>query len=64
MGNYSKSELEEAIVSTTSTLSKCEKAFEKLKEGTPQHTLMKRRIQSFHIALQLMECELEKHSNR
>jgi hypothetical protein len=55
---YNKYELEEAIKSISSTLSKCEKAFEKLKEGTSQHTLMKRRIKSFHISLELIKKEL------
>ncbi|MCL2077640.1 MAG: hypothetical protein FWH08_04450 [Oscillospiraceae bacterium] len=58
MSNYDKSELEEAVKSISSTLSKCEKALDKLREGTSQHTLTKRRIKSFHISLELIEKEL------
>jgi len=57
MGNYTRNELDEAFRAISSTLSKCEKAFEKLEQGTPQYTLLKRRIKAFHIALQLIECE-------
>lgn len=55
MNNYSRAELEEAVKSLTSTLSKCEKSFEKLEEGTSQHTLMKRRIKAFCISLELVQ---------
>jgi len=55
---YTKSELDEAHKSISSTLSECEKAFEKLKQGTSQHTLMKRRIEAFRIALELIEDKL------
>jgi len=60
MTNYSKSELEEASRSIISTLNKCQKSFEKLAEGTPQYTLMKRRIKALEISLQLIENELSK----
>jgi hypothetical protein len=59
MIKYSKKELEEALKSLNSTLSKCEKALPKLKEGSAQHTLMVRRINSFRIAIVLVEKELE-----
>jgi hypothetical protein len=59
MNSYSKTELEEAIKSMTSTLNKCEKSFEKLAEGTSQHTLMKRRIKAFLISLELMKKEFD-----
>ena len=58
MENYTRSELEEAFRSISSTLSKCEKAFEKLEQGTAQHTLLKRRIEAFRIALELIACEI------
>jgi len=54
------SELKEAFKSIFSTLSKCEKAFEKLKQGTPQHTLLKKRIDAFRIALALIEAEIDR----
>jgi len=55
---YTRIELSEAHKSISSTLSKCEKAFEKLKQGTSQYTLMKRRIEAFRIALELIEDKL------
>ncbi|MCL2003671.1 MAG: hypothetical protein FWG72_06680 [Oscillospiraceae bacterium] len=58
MENYAKADLEEALKSISSTVSKCEKAFEKLKAGTPQHTLTQRRIKAFHIAAYLITKEL------
>jgi len=59
MIKYSKGELEEALKSLNSTLSKCEKAMPKLKENSAQHTLMVRRINSFRIAIALVKRELE-----
>ena len=58
MDNYTKNDLEEALYTITSTISKCEKAFEKLKEGTSQHTLTKRRIKALYIANSLIAREL------
>ena len=55
---YAKADLEEALKSIFSTVSKCEKALEKLKEGTPSHTLTKRRIKAFNIATHLITKEL------
>lgn len=52
-------ELREALRAINSTISKCEKAQEKLREGTPQHTLTKRRLEAFYIATALIEKELE-----
>ena len=51
-------DLREALRSIESTTSKCEKALVKLREGTPQHTLTKRRIEAFQIAAALIEKEL------
>ena len=56
---YSKEELTEAIRALDSTLSKCEKAQEKLRVGTPQHTLTKRRIAALKIAIDLIGEKLE-----
>ena len=58
MSIYTERELEEALKSISSTLNKCEKSFEKLKQGTPQYTLMERRIKSFAISLELIRREL------
>lgn len=57
--DYTKEELTEAIRALDSTLSKCEKAQEKLRAGTPQHTLTKRRIAALKIAIDLMGEKLE-----
>lgn len=53
-----KYELQEALRAINSTMSKCEKSFTKLAEGTSQHTLMKRRLAAFHIAVELIEKEM------
>ena len=58
MEHFTKTELEEALRAITSTISKCEKVQPKLKEGTPQHTLLIRRIKALHIAAVLIEREL------
>ena len=58
MIDYTKNELEDAFKAISSTLGKCEKAFEKLNKGTSQYTLMKRRIEAFRIALELIENKL------
>ena len=52
-------ELNEALRSIESTLSKCEKALTKLREGTSQHTLTARRIDAFRIAVTLIKEKLE-----
>lgn len=52
-------DLREALRAIGSTIGKCEKAQEKLREGTPQHTLTKRRLAAFTIAVELIERELE-----
>lgn len=52
--DYTKEELAEAARALGSTLGKCEKAWEKLREGTPQHTLTKRRIAALKIAIDLI----------
>jgi hypothetical protein len=59
MVQYTKTELEEAIRSIASTIGKCEKAREKLAEGTPQRTLTDRRIKAFKIAIELIEKQLK-----
>lgn len=59
MRTYSEQELLEAKRSIASTQSKCEKAILKLTPGKSQHTLTKRRIEAFQIALELIDRELE-----
>ena len=58
MGSYTKEELKEALRAIASTISKCEKVQPKLKAGTPQHTLLVRRIKALQIAVALIEKEL------
>jgi hypothetical protein len=59
---FTKEELEEALRSIDSTISKCEKVQPKLKQGTSQHTLLIRRIKAFQIALTLIKQELKNHN--
>lgn len=59
MNTFTKFELEEASRAITSTISKLEKVQPKLKQGTPQHTLVIRRIKAFNIASELIQKELE-----
>ena len=60
MGNFTKEELEEALRSINSTISKCEKVQPKLKEGSSQHTLLVRRIKALQIAAELIGREMER----
>lgn len=62
MENYTKEELEEALKAIDSTIRKCEKVQPKLKEGTPQHTLLIRRIKALQISSTLISRELELHN--
>jgi len=57
--SHEKEELREALRAIESTIHKCEKALPKLKQGTPQHTLLSRRIKAFQIALSLIKRELQ-----
>ena len=56
---HTPEELAEAQRSIASTLSKCEKALEKLRPGSSAHTLTVRRIRAFQIALALIDREME-----
>ncbi|WP_372999099.1 hypothetical protein [Lutispora sp.] len=58
--SFNKEDLEKALPPITSTISKCEKAQEKLKEGTPQLTLTRKMIQALYISLSLITKELNK----
>jgi hypothetical protein len=59
MEKHTKDELQEALRAIGSTISKCEKVLPKLKPGTPQHTLLMRRIKAFQLAVALIERELD-----
>jgi hypothetical protein len=59
MTSFTPDELIEAKKSLDSILNKCEKAFAKLKENSPQHTLMLRRINALRVSLNLIEKELQ-----
>lgn len=56
---YTPEELAEARRFIASTLSKCERALEKLRPGSSAHTLTVRRIRAFQIALVLIDREVE-----
>lgn len=63
MNDYTKEELQEALRSIASTISKCEKVLPKLKQGSSQHTLLIRRIKAFNIASALITNELRNKHN-
>lgn len=56
---YTQEELKEALRAITSLISKCEKAQEKLRQGTSQWTLLRNRIKAFHISSSLITKALE-----
>ncbi len=58
---YTKDELIEALRPVTSIISKCEKAQQKLTEGTSPHTRFKNIIKAMHISKSLITDEI---SNR
>ena len=58
MEPFSKDDLEESIKSISSILCKCNKAFTKFKQGTPQYTLLLKRIKALEMSLVLLEKEL------
>lgn len=58
MDSFTSEELKEALRALESTISKCQKALPKLKEGTPQHTLLTRRIKALQISIALIQREL------
>ncbi len=57
---FSKEELAEALRAINSTIMKCEKIRPKLAAGTPQHTLLTRRLEAFAIAVTLIKRELDR----
>ena len=56
---YSRQELEDALRAVESIISKCEKALPGQKEGSPQRTLLTRRIKAMRISAYLIEKERE-----
>ena len=54
MEDYTRQEMEEAREALRSMLHKCERAAEKLRFGTPQHTLVNHRIHALRLALVLI----------
>lgn len=63
MADFSKEELGEARRAIESTIGKCEKVQPKLKPGTPQHTLLVRRLKALRISLALIDRALEAQGN-
>lgn len=59
MDEYTKEELQEAYRAIASLIGKCEKAKEKLRQGTSQYTLLNNRIAALHISLSLITKALE-----
>lgn len=57
MHKYVSEEFEEALQVVSSTISNCEKAQLKFKEGTSQHTLLKNRIKALYISKSLITNE-------
>lgn len=55
MKPHTPEEWQEAQRAIESMRSKCEKALLKLKPGTSSHTLTRRRIAAFHLALELLK---------
>ena len=55
---YNQEELKEALGAIESLLGKCEKAQEKLAQGTSQWTLMKDRINALRISAELIRREI------
>ena len=57
--SYSNKELKEALRALLSLWTKCEKAQTTLTEGSPQRSLMCRRVKALGIAIALVQRELE-----
>ncbi len=54
LNKLTKEELEEALRAIDSTIGKCEKVQPKLRQGSSQETLLKRRIKALKIASALI----------
>ena len=60
MGDFTKKDMEEALLAIASMISRTEKAKEKFAQGTSQHTLQKNRLKALNIASSLVSKELAK----
>ena len=58
MSDYTRIELEEAQRQIASLISKCEKVRLKLREGTPQSSLLANRIKAFYISSSLIAAKM------
>ncbi len=58
MDDFTKKDMEEALLAITSMISKTEKAKGKFAQGTSQHTLQKNRLKALNIASALILKEL------
>lgn len=58
--NLTKEDLQKSLPPITSTIRKCEKAQEKLRERTPQLSLTRNMIKALYISLSLITKELNK----
>jgi ArsR family metal-binding transcriptional regulator len=63
MTEYSIQELEDALRAVKSITAKCEKALPGQKDGSPQKTLLTRRIKAMRIYEYLIEKRMEGESN-
>lgn len=57
MDKYTKEEVAEALNTLNSFIRRCEKAQQKVVDGTSQHTLLKNRLQALYIVKSLVEGE-------
>ena len=58
MDEFTKKDLEKALLAITSMISKIEKSKEKFAQGTSQYTLQKNRLEALNIASALILKEL------
>ncbi len=58
MNGFTKKDMEEALQTITSMISKTEKAKEKFTQGTSQYTLQKNRLKALNIVATLISKEL------
>jgi len=59
MEDFTKEDLSEALRAITSLLGKCEKAQEKLRQGTSQWSLTKNRIKALRVSEALIRRALD-----
>lgn len=59
--NFTRDNLQEALRSFASMISKTEKAQAKFSRGTSQHALQQNRLKALHIAEALIKVEVDRH---